>query len=151
MPLLAGLAALLLAVRLGVRVTSLLKQHADARGGELLQQQHHPLADGRPGAVFTKAQLAKFDGSPRGAPAYLAVLGEVFDVSGKPEFYSKGSGYHHFVATDGTRAFVTGGCGPLPAAGTLLLASWRVGDAASPDARSQAADGSGGFSPLFEC
>jgi predicted heme/steroid binding protein len=57
--------------------------------------------------VLSKAQLAQADGSD-GRPVYLSILGDVFDVSSKPEFYGKGSGYHHFVGTDGSRAFVTG-------------------------------------------
>ncbi|KAI8476806.1 MAG: hypothetical protein J3K34DRAFT_400516 [Monoraphidium minutum] len=38
----------------------------------------------------------------------MAILGDVFDVSTKPQFYGPGQGYHHFAGADGTRAFVTG-------------------------------------------
>jgi predicted heme/steroid binding protein len=57
--------------------------------------------------VFTRQQLAAFGGA-RGAPMYLSILGDVFDVSSKPEFYGEGVPYSHFVGADGSRAFVTG-------------------------------------------
>ena len=57
--------------------------------------------------VFTKEELqTRFDG--RGdRPAYLVILGEVYDVLGS-EHYKEGSGYHVFIGQDATTAFVTG-------------------------------------------
>jgi len=99
MPLLGALAVMLLALRLGVRVTQLLKQRSAARAAA-------PAGD-QASTVFSKAQLAAHDGTA--APTmYISILGDVYDVSAKPEFYKKGSTYHHFVGVDGTRAFVTG-------------------------------------------
>ncbi|GBF96421.1 hypothetical protein Rsub_09220 [Raphidocelis subcapitata] len=109
LPLLGVLAVALLALRLGVRVVKLLKEHSAAaaaaagggKGGGL------PLQQQPGGQVFTPQQLAAFDGAG-GAPMYLSILGDVFDVSSKPEFYAADVQYHHFVAADGSRAFVTG-------------------------------------------
>lgn len=41
-------------------------------------------------------------------PIYLAILGRVYNVDGKKEYYGPGKSYHHFAGRDGTRAFTTG-------------------------------------------
>ncbi|KIZ05646.1 hypothetical protein MNEG_2315 [Monoraphidium neglectum] len=113
LPLLAVLGVALLALRLGVRVVTLVKTRGaavEAANQQQEQQQRLQQSDSRKAqapSVLSKAQLAQADGSD-GRPVYLSILGDVFDVSSKPEFYGKGSGYHHFVGTDGSRAFVTG-------------------------------------------
>lgn len=57
--------------------------------------------------VFTKEELKeRYDGRA-GRPAYLVILGEVYDVMGS-EHYKEGSGYHVFIGQDATTAFVTG-------------------------------------------
>ncbi|CAN0009604.1 unnamed protein product [Scytosiphon promiscuus] len=43
---------------------------------------------------FTIEQLHEFDGRDEATPAYVALRGEVFDVSSKPEHYKQGGGYH---------------------------------------------------------
>ena len=44
-----------------------------------------------------------------GRPLYLAVLGDVFDVSdGGDKYYGVDGGYHAFAGRDGSRAFITG-------------------------------------------
>jgi predicted heme/steroid binding protein len=57
--------------------------------------------------VFTKEELKEKYNGKGGKPAYLVVLGEVYDVSGS-EYYAEGSGYSIFVGRDATTAFVTG-------------------------------------------
>jgi hypothetical protein len=82
------------------------------------------------GRLFSRESLAEFDGVRR-PEMYVAILGEVFDVSSKPQFYGppkveeqggeegggegptaaeqdRDLGYRVFVGRDGTRAFSTG-------------------------------------------
>eukprot|EP00879_Flechtneria_rotunda_P007839 GHRR01008215.1.p1 GENE.GHRR01008215.1~~GHRR01008215.1.p1 ORF type:complete len:200 (+),score=77.25 GHRR01008215.1:114-713(+) len=59
--------------------------------------------------LITQQQLAQYKGSEDGTrPIYMAILGQVFDVSAKPEFYGPGGGYAHFAGTDGSKSFITG-------------------------------------------
>lgn len=53
------------------------------------------------GQLFTKEDLAKFAGKD-GASVYLAILGEVFDVSSGRKHYGEGGGYHFFTGTVST-------------------------------------------------
>lgn len=57
--------------------------------------------------IYTAEELRAYDGSSNGR-LYLAILGDVFDVSKAKEYYGKGAGYHHFTGRDGSRAFITG-------------------------------------------
>lgn len=41
-------------------------------------------------------------------PLYLAILGDVFDVSTGAQHYARGKSYAHFAGTDASRAFATG-------------------------------------------
>ena len=67
----------------------------------------HSLPDGL--QVFTKEQLAAFDGSASETSLiYLAIVGHVYDVSRGRQFYGPSGGYSGFAAKDGTRAFVSG-------------------------------------------
>jgi len=59
------------------------------------------------GKMFTKEELAKYDGTNPEIPIYLAILGRVYDVT-KGKYYRKGGGYQFFSGKDGSRAFVTG-------------------------------------------
>lgn len=52
---------------------------------------------------FTKDQLAQFDGSDPEKPVYVAIKGQIFDVTPKREMYSPGKGYHIFAGKDGSR------------------------------------------------
>ena len=54
---------------------------------------------------FTRAELARFDGSDPELPLLLAINGHVFDVSVAPEHYGKKGGYAGFAGRDGTRAY----------------------------------------------
>ncbi|PBK73043.1 cytochrome b5 [Armillaria solidipes] len=57
--------------------------------------------------LFSERLLAEFDGSKPGRPIYLAIDGEVYDVT-KGKAYQPGGSYHHFAGVDGARAFGTG-------------------------------------------
>ena len=58
------------------------------------------------GACPIQEELAYYDGID-GRPAYLGVLGKVYDVS-TGSFYKPGGGYEFFSGRDASRAFVTG-------------------------------------------
>ncbi len=58
--------------------------------------------------VFSVLELKEYDGSLEGKGPYLAVLGQVFDVSKGVAHYGPGGGYAFFSGRDGSRAFVTG-------------------------------------------
>ncbi|GBG30884.1 Neuferricin-like [Hondaea fermentalgiana] len=57
--------------------------------------------------MFSEEELAKFDGVATPGKRYLAVLGEVFDVS-SGEYYTGSGGYGYFVGKDASRSFATG-------------------------------------------
>mmetsp|Transcript_23013 Transcript_23013/g.39538 ORF Transcript_23013/g.39538 Transcript_23013/m.39538 type:complete len:175 (+) Transcript_23013:153-677(+) len=54
--------------------------------------------------VFTPAELAEFDGSDPTRPIYLAIKGDVFDVTRAVDFYGKGNSYNLFTGKDASRA-----------------------------------------------
>lgn len=54
----------------------------------------------------------EFDGRDEATPAYVALRGEVFDVSSKPEHYKKGGGYHLFAGNDASYSLATGSLSP---------------------------------------
>lgn len=54
-----------------------------------------PFASQFSGKLFTKEELSKFTGRDN-TPVYLAILGEVFDVSSGRKHYGEGGGYHFF-------------------------------------------------------
>ncbi|KAF8165107.1 cytochrome b5-like heme/steroid binding domain-containing protein [Crassisporium funariophilum] len=56
--------------------------------------------------LFSERLLAEYNGE-NGRPLYLAIDGDVFDVS-KGKAYQPGGSYHHFVGHDAARAFGTG-------------------------------------------
>lgn len=56
--------------------------------------------------MFTPAELQQFDG--RAHLIYLAIMGDVFDVSAGAQYYGPGGAYSIFAGRDGTRAFLTG-------------------------------------------
>eukprot|EP00904_Undaria_pinnatifida_P008944 jgi/Undpi1/517/HiC_scaffold_10.g03981.m1 len=61
---------------------------------------------------FTREQLMEFDGRDDVTPAYIALRGEVFDVSSKPEHYKKNGGYHLFSGHDASFSLATGSLDP---------------------------------------
>jgi len=58
--------------------------------------------------VFTKEELAKYDGSDGSPGLYIALLGEVFNVKKGKQYYGPGGGYSFFSGKDAARAYVTG-------------------------------------------
>lgn len=57
---------------------------------------------------FTMEELAKYDGTDRALPIYLAINGSVYDVSASPQIYGPQGPYRFFSGRDAARAFVTG-------------------------------------------
>ncbi|XP_033748546.1 neuferricin-like [Pecten maximus] len=55
--------------------------------------------------IFTKDELWKYRGE---GDIYLAVLGQVFDVTKGRKHYGPGGGYEFFSGRDGSRAYVSG-------------------------------------------
>ncbi|KAF9008831.1 cytochrome b5-like heme/steroid binding domain-containing protein [Cyathus striatus] len=57
--------------------------------------------------LFSERLLAEYDGSVEGRPIYLAIDGDVYDVS-KGRSYQPGGSYHILAGVDAARAFGTG-------------------------------------------
>ncbi|KAF8639745.1 hypothetical protein AX17_001007 [Amanita inopinata Kibby_2008] len=57
--------------------------------------------------LFTEGFLAEFDGTTPGKPIYLAIDGDVYDVTGGTA-YQPGGSYHILAGVDAARAFGTG-------------------------------------------
>ncbi|KAG2495230.1 hypothetical protein HYH03_006504 [Edaphochlamys debaryana] len=57
--------------------------------------------------VFDKKSLSLYNGQ-KNAPYYLAIMGEVFDVTKGKKHYAEDKGYGFFVGRDASRAFITG-------------------------------------------
>ncbi|KAG0225848.1 hypothetical protein BGW42_004074 [Actinomortierella wolfii] len=62
----------------------------------------------RKNLVFTPEELAQYDGTDPNKPIYLAIKGEVFDVTSGGPFYAKGGAYGFFSGKDASRAYATG-------------------------------------------
>ncbi|KAG0163059.1 hypothetical protein DFQ28_010443 [Apophysomyces sp. BC1034] len=58
--------------------------------------------------VLSEEQLSMYDGSRPDLPLYVALDGDVFDVSAGRGWYGPGGSYHHFAGKDAARAYVTG-------------------------------------------
>ncbi|KAJ3177021.1 hypothetical protein HDU87_004737 [Geranomyces variabilis] len=62
--------------------------------------------------VLTTEELKAYDGSVPGRPIYIAINGEVFDVSVSPQYYGtvdgKAGSYNFFAGKDAARAYITG-------------------------------------------
>jgi len=56
--------------------------------------------------LFTKDELKTYSGDSQ--IIYLAILGQVFDVTKGASKYGKGGGYSFFAGIDGTRAYISG-------------------------------------------
>ncbi|PVU87884.1 hypothetical protein BB559_005844 [Furculomyces boomerangus] len=57
--------------------------------------------------IFSPEQLAKYDGSNPNLPIYVAIKGDVYDVTLGKHWYGKGSSYNLFAGKDSSRAFAT--------------------------------------------
>ncbi|GAA5848860.1 hypothetical protein JCM3766R1_003342 [Sporobolomyces carnicolor] len=71
----------------------------------LLRRSLFPTA---PLLTLTEAQLGRYDGTSLTEPIYLAIDGDVYDVSAGRDSYGPGGAYHAFAGKDAARAFVTG-------------------------------------------
>lgn len=58
--------------------------------------------------VLTQNELARYDGSDPAKNIYLAIKGEIFDVTAGRPYYGKGGGYSFFSGRDASRAYTTG-------------------------------------------
>lgn len=72
------------------------------------KQEEDPIYENPPETtkIFTDEELALYSAENSG-PTYLAVIGEVYDVS-TSSFYQKFGGYEFFTGKDGSRGFATG-------------------------------------------
>lgn len=57
--------------------------------------------------IFSKEELANFKGQD-GGEIYLALVGNVYDVTKGRKHYGPGGGYEFFAGIDGSKAYVTG-------------------------------------------
>ncbi|KAK4702379.1 hypothetical protein P7C70_g3839, partial [Phenoliferia sp. Uapishka_3] len=57
---------------------------------------------------FSETELRKYDGTSADLPVYVAIDGDVYDVSLGRASYSPGGGYSFFSGVDAARAYVTG-------------------------------------------
>ncbi|KAI8073304.1 cytochrome b5-like heme/steroid binding domain-containing protein [Gongronella butleri] len=53
---------------------------------------------------ISAAELAKYDGSDPSQPIYVAIKGDIFDVTKNKDSYAKGQGYNVFCGKDASRA-----------------------------------------------
>ncbi|XP_035692675.1 neudesin-like [Branchiostoma floridae] len=58
----------------------------------------------KPFRIFTKEDIARYNGEDESQPIYMAVKGVVFDVTSGKDFYGKGAGYNALAGKDATRA-----------------------------------------------
>lgn len=58
--------------------------------------------------LFSEQSLATFSGEVDGRPLYLAIDGDVYDVSANRATYGPGGSYHFMAGRDAARAFATG-------------------------------------------
>ncbi|KAH9894164.1 cytochrome b5 [Cubamyces lactineus] len=58
--------------------------------------------------LFSESQLAQFDGTDAGKPVYIAIDGDVYDVSSNRATYGPGGSYHMMAGRDAARAYGTG-------------------------------------------
>ncbi|KAK0553282.1 hypothetical protein OC845_001282 [Tilletia horrida] len=61
-----------------------------------------------PPRSFTPAELQLYSGRAPDRPIYLAVMGDVYDVSSNPRIYGPGGSYSFFSGRDASRAYITG-------------------------------------------
>jgi predicted heme/steroid binding protein len=52
------------------------------------------------GKIFTTKELGKYDGSNPSLPIYLALDGNVYDVTSGKKFYKTGGAYHSLAGRD---------------------------------------------------
>lgn len=60
------------------------------------------------GRLFSESYLATFDGRDENKPLYIAIDGDVYDVSSNRRTYGPGGPYRHMAGVDAARSFATG-------------------------------------------
>lgn len=75
--------------------------------GKIWKRKDSPAAAKPPLRVFTKEELAMYKGH-EGGRIYLAIAGNVYDVTTGRRHYGPGGGYSFFAGIDGSKGFVTG-------------------------------------------
>ncbi|KAI6151730.1 cytochrome b5 [Pisolithus tinctorius] len=60
------------------------------------------------GRLFSESYLSTFDGRDENKPLYLAIDGDVYDVSSNRRTYGPGGPYRHMAGVDAARSFATG-------------------------------------------
>ncbi|ORY48454.1 cytochrome b5 [Rhizoclosmatium globosum] len=55
--------------------------------------------------TFTHAELSEFNGTDPSKPIYLALKGQVYDVSSKPQLYGPEGQMHQFAGKDCSRVY----------------------------------------------
>jgi len=60
------------------------------------------------GRLFSESYLTTFDGTDASKPLYIAIDGEVYDVSSNRRTYGPGGPYHSMAGVDAARSFATG-------------------------------------------
>ncbi|RWR96208.1 membrane-associated progesterone-binding protein 4 [Cinnamomum micranthum f. kanehirae] len=71
----------------------------------ILRFAHKPPLQSR---IWTREELAMYNGTDDGLPILLGILGSVFDVTKGRSHYGPGGGYNHFAGRDASRAFISG-------------------------------------------
>lgn len=61
-----------------------------------------------PPRLWTREELAKYNGTYEDLPILLSILGSVFDVTKGRNHYGVGGSYNHFTGRDASRAFISG-------------------------------------------
>ena len=79
---------------------------------ERLQQQSDQSKTVASKLILTPEELSHYDGTIKGRRIYLAIVGDVFDVTSGRRFYGPGKSYAHFSGRDATASFSTGDTEP---------------------------------------
>lgn len=58
--------------------------------------------------MMTAEMLSEYDDTDPSKPIYLALMGNIYDVTKGKDYYGKDGGYHGFAGRDGSRAYITG-------------------------------------------
>ncbi|KAI8907484.1 cytochrome b5-like heme/steroid binding domain-containing protein [Powellomyces hirtus] len=58
--------------------------------------------------ALTTEELRQYDGKDPSKPIYIAINGDIYDVSASPHYYGPEGGYKFFAGRDAARAYITG-------------------------------------------
>ena len=93
-----------LALMLAHMLYSWLNSGEDSVSSSQSNSKEEEEAETEPLRDFSLDQLRQYDGSDLEKPIYVALKGEVFDVSSGKDFYGQGQAYNCFAGRDATRA-----------------------------------------------